>query len=154
MAVCREFGTGPDRGRSTSSAAATWNCRAGPRTRPRAERAGPPRAPVAPVADAAAAHDELRAKGVEIARPPVKEPWGLIELWIAGPGRDPRRARGKYRRTTRCGTGGHLRGPCRTGPVPRTPGPAGMRPRFPCRGWSGWPAGALTSADAVRPGGA
>ncbi|MGW7202525.1 VOC family protein [Streptomyces sp. NPDC054837] len=37
------------------------------------------------VADVTAAHEELVAKGVEIVRPPVKEPWGLIEMWIADP---------------------------------------------------------------------
>jgi catechol 2,3-dioxygenase-like lactoylglutathione lyase family enzyme len=37
------------------------------------------------VEDVAAAHDELRGKGVEIVRPPVQEPWGLIEMWIADP---------------------------------------------------------------------
>ncbi|WP_043668949.1 VOC family protein [Streptomyces xylophagus] len=37
------------------------------------------------VADAGAAHEELRAKGVEIVRPPVKEPWGLVEMWVADP---------------------------------------------------------------------
>lgn len=37
------------------------------------------------VPDAAAAHEELRAGGVEIVRPPVKEPWGLVEMWIADP---------------------------------------------------------------------
>jgi len=37
------------------------------------------------VADAEAAYEELRAKGVEIVRPPVKEPWGLLEMWVADP---------------------------------------------------------------------
>ncbi|MEU5751220.1 VOC family protein [Streptomyces sp. NPDC047829] len=37
------------------------------------------------VEDAAAAHDELRAKGVGIVRPPVQEPWGLVEMWIEDP---------------------------------------------------------------------
>ncbi|MFI0154526.1 VOC family protein [Streptomyces lydicus] len=37
------------------------------------------------VADAAAAHGELLAHGVEVLRPPVQEPWGLIEMWIADP---------------------------------------------------------------------
>lgn len=30
-------------------------------------------------------HDRLAAAGVEILRPPVQEPWGLIECWIADP---------------------------------------------------------------------
>ncbi|XUL92787.1 VOC family protein [Streptomyces galilaeus] len=37
------------------------------------------------VSDAGAAYEELRAKGVEIVRPPVKEPWGLVEMWVADP---------------------------------------------------------------------
>ncbi|MFE6738059.1 VOC family protein [Streptomyces tubercidicus] len=37
------------------------------------------------VADAAAAHEELLAHGVEVLRAPVQEPWGLIEMWIADP---------------------------------------------------------------------
>ncbi|MFB7505358.1 VOC family protein, partial [Streptomyces broussonetiae] len=37
------------------------------------------------VDDVTAAHEELREKGVGIVRPPVKEPWGLIEMWIADP---------------------------------------------------------------------
>ncbi|MEV7465012.1 VOC family protein [Streptomyces kronopolitis] len=37
------------------------------------------------VADVAAAHEELRAQGVQVLRPPVREPWGLIEMWIADP---------------------------------------------------------------------
>lgn len=32
-----------------------------------------------------AAHEELTAAGVEVLRPPVQEPWGLIEMWIADP---------------------------------------------------------------------
>ncbi|MFG2882663.1 VOC family protein [Streptomyces sp. NPDC048297] len=37
------------------------------------------------VEDVTAAQEELRAKGVEIVRPPVKEPWGLVEMWISDP---------------------------------------------------------------------
>lgn len=37
------------------------------------------------VADAEAAHAELTAAGVEVLRPPVEEPWGLVEMWIADP---------------------------------------------------------------------
>ncbi|MEW9520412.1 VOC family protein [Streptomyces tubercidicus] len=37
------------------------------------------------VADAATAHQELLAHGVEVLRAPVQEPWGLIEMWIADP---------------------------------------------------------------------
>lgn len=37
------------------------------------------------VPDVAATHEELTGAGVEIVRPPVKEPWGLIEMWIEDP---------------------------------------------------------------------
>ncbi|KPC64516.1 VOC family protein [Streptomyces chattanoogensis] len=80
LEIYREFGTGPDRGtvyflgggflevsgRSAEPATGTlqlW----------------------LQVADAAAAHEELVARGVEVLRPPVREPWGLIEMWLADP---------------------------------------------------------------------
>ncbi|NJA56309.1 VOC family protein [Streptomyces sp. NEAU-H3] len=80
LAVHREFGTGEERGvvyflgngflevsgRSAeppSSALGIW----------------------LQVPDAAAAHEELRRAGVEIAREPRKEPWGLIEMWVRDP---------------------------------------------------------------------
>ncbi|WP_217238334.1 VOC family protein [Streptomyces sp. AC555_RSS877] len=80
LAVSREFGTGPERGTVYFLGGGFL------------EVSG--RSDVAPspavrlwmqVEDVSAAHDELRAKGVEIVRPPVKEPWGLIEMWIADP---------------------------------------------------------------------
>ncbi|MFB7297179.1 VOC family protein [Streptomyces rubiginosohelvolus] len=37
------------------------------------------------VDDAEAAHEELRAKGVTVLRPPKREPWGLVEMWIEDP---------------------------------------------------------------------
>ncbi|MET7377285.1 VOC family protein [Streptomyces sp. NPDC005526] len=84
LAVYREFGTGAERGtvyflgggflevsgRSDtppSTAARLW----------------------LQVADVAAAHDELRARGVPIVRPPVREPWGLVEMWIEDPDGTP-----------------------------------------------------------------
>lgn len=80
LEIYREFGTGPERGtvyflgggflevsgRATAPATGTlqlW----------------------LQVADAAAARQELLARGVEVLRPPVKEPWGLVEMWIADP---------------------------------------------------------------------
>ncbi|MFG2129419.1 VOC family protein [Streptomyces sp. NPDC048751] len=80
LAVHREFGTGTDRGTVYFLGGGFL------------EVSGRSETPPSPavrlwlqVADADAAHDELRAKGVEIVRPPVKEPWGLIEMWIADP---------------------------------------------------------------------
>jgi len=80
LPVHREFGTGPERG--------TVYFLGGGFLEVSGRSDAPPSAAVQlwlQVADAGAAHEELRAKGVEIARPPVKEPWGLVEMWIADP---------------------------------------------------------------------
>jgi catechol 2,3-dioxygenase-like lactoylglutathione lyase family enzyme len=37
------------------------------------------------VRDVGAEHDRLAAAGVPIRRPPQREPWGLVELWIEDP---------------------------------------------------------------------
>lgn len=37
------------------------------------------------VRDVAAEHERLAAAGVPITRPPVQEPWGLVEMWLADP---------------------------------------------------------------------
>jgi len=37
------------------------------------------------VRDVEAEHSRLRAAGVRVLRPPVREPWGLVELWIEDP---------------------------------------------------------------------
>ena len=37
------------------------------------------------VRDVDASHAELAMRGVRIVRPPVTEPWGLREMWIADP---------------------------------------------------------------------
>lgn len=37
------------------------------------------------VRDLAAEHQRLEAAGVETVRAPVREPWGLLEMWIADP---------------------------------------------------------------------
>ncbi|RAJ56518.1 putative enzyme related to lactoylglutathione lyase [Streptomyces sp. Amel2xB2] len=80
LAVHREFGTGPERGtvyflgggflevsgRSDSAPAhglKLW----------------------LQVRDAQEAHRELAAAGAEVLRGPEREPWGLIEMWIADP---------------------------------------------------------------------
>lgn len=80
LAVYREFGTGPERGTVYFLGGGFL------------EVSGRSESPPSPavqlwmqVADVAATHDELRGKGVEIVRPPVKEPWGLVEMWIADP---------------------------------------------------------------------
>ncbi|GAA5205545.1 VOC family protein [Streptomyces thinghirensis] len=80
LAVHREFGTGSERGTVYFLGGGFL------------EVSGRSETPLSPalklwlqVEDAAATHDELRAKGVEIVRPPVQEPWGLVEMWIEDP---------------------------------------------------------------------
>ncbi|MEV5946342.1 VOC family protein [Streptomyces sp. NPDC006692] len=80
LAVYREFGTGPERGTVYFLGGGFL------------EVSGRSDHPPAPglqlwlqVADAERAHEELRGRGVPIARPPVREPWGLVEMWIADP---------------------------------------------------------------------
>ncbi|WP_406350546.1 VOC family protein [Streptomyces sp. NBC_00658] len=80
LAVYREFGTGPERGTVYFLGGGFL------------EVAGRSETPPSPalklwlqVADAAAAYEELASADVEVLRPPVKEPWGLIEMWIADP---------------------------------------------------------------------
>jgi predicted enzyme related to lactoylglutathione lyase len=84
LAVYREFGTGTERGTVFFMGGGFL------------EVSGRSETPPAPavrlwlqVDDVAAAQEELRAKGVDIVRPPVKEPWGLIEMWIADPDGTP-----------------------------------------------------------------
>ncbi|MFD4219656.1 VOC family protein [Streptomyces griseus] len=80
LAVYREFGTGPERGTVYFLGGGFL------------EVSGRSEEPPSPavriwlqVDDAEAAHDELRAKGVSILRPPKREPWGLVEMWIEDP---------------------------------------------------------------------
>ncbi|MDI9833288.1 MULTISPECIES: VOC family protein [unclassified Streptomyces] len=80
LAVYREFGTGAERG--------TVYFLGGGFLEVSGRSEGPPSAAVRlwmQVEDVTAAHEELVAKGVEIVRPPRREPWGLIEMWIADP---------------------------------------------------------------------
>lgn len=84
LAVYREFGTGAERGTVFFLGGGFL------------EVSGRSETPPAPavrlwlqVDDVAAAQEELRAKGVDIVRPPVKEPWGLIEMWIEDPDGTP-----------------------------------------------------------------
>ncbi|MFJ9869007.1 VOC family protein [Streptomyces sp. NPDC101165] len=84
LAVYREFGTGPERGTVYFLGGGFL------------EVSGRSPAPPSPtvrlwlqVEDVTGAHEELLGKGVEIVRPPVKEPWGLVEMWIADPDGTP-----------------------------------------------------------------
>ncbi|MFJ9410260.1 VOC family protein [Streptomyces sp. NPDC101393] len=80
LEIYREFGTGPERGTVyfLGGGFLEVSGRA-------AEPAGDTLRLWLQVPDAAAAHAELVARGVPVLRPPVREPWGLIEMWIADP---------------------------------------------------------------------
>ncbi|MFI8089317.1 VOC family protein [Streptomyces sp. NPDC086080] len=86
LAVHREFGTGPERGTVyfLGGGFLELSGRAGA-----ASAASPDVRLWLQVEDVTAAHAELVAKDVEIVRPPVREPWGLIEMWIADPDGTP-----------------------------------------------------------------
>ncbi|MEU0052809.1 VOC family protein [Streptomyces sp. NPDC006184] len=84
LSVHREFGTGPERGTVYFLGGGFL------------ELSGRSDAPPSPAArlwlqveDVTAACEELRARGVEIVRPPVREPWGLVEMWITDPDGTP-----------------------------------------------------------------
>ncbi|WP_318204867.1 VOC family protein [Streptomyces sp. SCL15-4] len=80
LSVYREFGTGPERGTVYFLGGGFLEL---------SGRSDDPPSPAVrlwlQVEDASAAYEELRARGVDIVRPPVKEPWGLVEMWIADP---------------------------------------------------------------------
>ncbi|MBO8200415.1 VOC family protein [Streptomyces smyrnaeus] len=80
LEIAREFGTGPERGTVYFLGGGFLEV---------SGRSDQPPTPSLQlwlqVADASAAHEELRAAGATIVRPPVEEPWGLIEMWIADP---------------------------------------------------------------------
>jgi predicted enzyme related to lactoylglutathione lyase len=80
LEIYREFGTGPERG--TVYFLGGGFLEVSGRS---AEPAGDTLRLWLQVADAAAAHEELAARGVPVLRPPVREPWGLVEMWIADP---------------------------------------------------------------------
>ncbi|GGQ69589.1 VOC family protein [Streptomyces asoensis] len=84
LAVYREFGTGPERGVVYFLGGGFLEVSGRSQSRP-----DPAVRLWLQVADVAAAHDELRAAGVPIVRPPVREPWGLIEMWIEDPDSTP-----------------------------------------------------------------
>ncbi|MEV7452586.1 VOC family protein [Streptomyces nigra] len=84
LAVYREFGTGAERGTVYFFGGGFLEV---------SGRSDTPPSPAIrlwmQVEDVASAHEELVAKGVEIVRPPLREPWGLIEMWIADPDGTP-----------------------------------------------------------------
>ncbi|MFD5271853.1 VOC family protein [Streptomyces sp. NPDC058335] len=84
LPVYREFGTGPERGTVYFLGGGFLEV---------SGRAQTPPDPAVrlwmQVPDVTTAHEELTATGVRIVRPPVKEPWGLVEMWIADPDGTP-----------------------------------------------------------------
>ncbi|WP_181796683.1 VOC family protein [Streptomyces sp. WELS2] len=84
LSVYREFGTGPERGTVYFLGGGFLEL---------SGRSDDPPSPAVrlwlQIGDATAAYEELRARGVEIVRPPVKEPWGLVEMWISDPDGTP-----------------------------------------------------------------
>jgi predicted enzyme related to lactoylglutathione lyase len=91
LAVAREFGEGPGRGVVFFAGGGLLEV-TGSAGRSGAEGAGPGGAGGTPqvvlwlqVRDIAVALDEVAARGVRAVRPPVLEPWGLIEAWIDDP---------------------------------------------------------------------
>ena len=84
LAVYREFGTGAERGTVYFLGGGFLEV---------SGRSDTPPSPAIrlwmQVEDVASAHEELVAKGVEIVRPPLREPWGLIEMWVADPDGTP-----------------------------------------------------------------
>jgi catechol 2,3-dioxygenase-like lactoylglutathione lyase family enzyme len=80
LAIYREFGSGPDRGTVFFLGGGFL------------ELSGRTAAPPAPgmalwlqVRELAAVRRELGERGVRILREPRREPWGLLEMWIADP---------------------------------------------------------------------
>jgi predicted enzyme related to lactoylglutathione lyase len=80
LAVYREFGTGPARG--------TVYFLGGGYLEVSGHSEDPPSTGLRlwlQVADAQEAYRQLVQRGVEVLRPPRREPWGLIEMWVADP---------------------------------------------------------------------
>jgi predicted enzyme related to lactoylglutathione lyase len=80
LAVYREFGSGPQRGTVFFLGGGFLEL---------SDRAAAPPAPGMAlwlqVRQLAAARQELGGRGVRILREPTREPWGLLEMWIADP---------------------------------------------------------------------
>ena len=88
LAVAREFGQGPGRGVVFFAGGGLIEVVAGDRGGRRPGGAGRPPGPVAlwlQVRSIEAAVAELAGRGVPVVRPPLLEPWGLIEAWIDDP---------------------------------------------------------------------
>lgn len=80
LAICREFGTGPERGTVYFLGGGLLEV-SGRATEP----PGPGMRLWLQVENVVAVRDELSERGVEILRAPVREPWGLVEMWVEDP---------------------------------------------------------------------
>ncbi|HEX9970380.1 MAG TPA: VOC family protein, partial [Acidimicrobiales bacterium] len=80
LAVFREFGEGPTRGTVFFLGGGFLEV-----SRSSDRPAGPNIALWLQVRDVEATHCELVDAGVTILQPPVREPWGLVEMWIEDP---------------------------------------------------------------------
>ncbi|KIF72912.1 glyoxalase [Streptomyces sp. 150FB] len=80
LEVYREFGTGPERGTVYFLGGGFLEV---------SDRSDAPPSPGLElwlqVADVRATHEQLTRQGVEVLRPPRKEPWGLVEMWATDP---------------------------------------------------------------------
>jgi predicted enzyme related to lactoylglutathione lyase len=80
LAIYREFGTGPGRGTVFFLGGGFLEVSHGSPSPP-----APGIQLWLQVPDAEAAHRELAGRGVPVLRPPLREPWGLIEMWVEDP---------------------------------------------------------------------
>ncbi len=83
LAVAREFGSGASRGTVFFAGGGFVEV-----VDARPDDAGQPAGAVAlwlQVRDVSAAVAEAEARGVVVVRPPVLEPWGLVEAWVEDP---------------------------------------------------------------------
>ncbi len=88
LAVAREFGLGAGRGVVFFAGGGLIEVVAGPPADGPPGRTAPAAGPVTlwlQVRSVEAAVVELAGRGVPVARPPLLEPWGLIEAWIDDP---------------------------------------------------------------------
>ena len=79
LAIYREFGDGPSRGVVYFLGGGFLEVSG------RADASGSQVQLWLQVRDVDAVHTELTSAGVDILRPPLDEPWGLREMWIADP---------------------------------------------------------------------
>ncbi|TLQ47323.1 VOC family protein [Streptomyces marianii] len=80
LQIYREFGTGQDRGTVYFLGGGFLEISGRSDTPP-----GPGLALWLQVSDAKAAYGHVLSHGAEVERPPRREPWGLVEMWLTDP---------------------------------------------------------------------